>query len=97
MVGYPGLRRLIANPLWSFARTRDNNGPAARDAFTHPLRTLAGTMDDDGAAANAAGGSARARTILDQLDTLIGRVRTPGRIGKARLSERRRPDGDGGQ
>src|SRR5216684_4203438 len=92
--------RLVADPLWSPAGTRDDDHPAARDAFTHPLRSPAGTRDDDGPAANAAGASARARTILDQLDTLIrrvGRNRPRGSIGIVRVSEQRRPDGDGGQ
>jgi hypothetical protein len=100
VVGCPGLRRLVANPLRSAPGTGDDDRPAARDAFTHPLRSLAGTRDDDGPAANAAGASARAGTILDQLDTLIGRVgrNLPrGRIGVARLSKQRRPDGDSGQ
>src|SRR5439155_14995387 len=94
------LRRLVANPLRSAAGTGHDNRPAARDAFTHPPRSLAGTRGDDGPAANAAGASARARTILDQLDTLIGRVdrnRARGKIGVARLSEQRRPNSDSGQ
>src|SRR5262249_42252847 len=86
---------LVANPPRPKAGARDDNYSAARDAFAHPLRSLAGT----GFAAyppttNAAKASARAGTILNQLDTLIGRV---GRIGMARLSEQPRPDSDSGQ